>query len=85
MNSQIQFVFMSAVISQVLADYHADYSGEASAYTNYNTYYPDYSYAHNNTLAAHKQHSRRIFTSDYAIGRFQISLVKIINFFFFSY
>ena len=63
MISQLLCVLLG-LLSQVLADYHADYSGQSAAYNNYNTYYPDYGYAYNNSLTESTGHTKRIFNDE---------------------
>ena len=82
MFSQLQCVLLPAVISLVVGDYHTDLSGQAAAYNNYNTYYPDYSYAYNNSVADSRK--RRVFTSDYTLSKmffsfFKFSLLRFVS------
>ena len=76
MLSQLLYVLIG-LLSQVLADYHADYNGQAAAYNNLNTYYPDYEYAYNNSLAVNTGRTKRIFNDDdfqYRGSKYPISL-----------
>ena len=76
MFSQLQCFLLPAVISLVVGDYYRDISGQAAAYNNYNTYYPDYSYAYNNSVADSRK--RRVFTDDYTLSKMFFSFYKFI-------
>ena len=69
MLSQPPFHVLLGVIVLVVGDHHADPSGPAVSYSSYNTYYPDYSYAFNNSVSENPG-KRRLFTSDYSLSKF---------------
>ena len=75
MIGQLQSVLLSVFLTNVLADQHTDFSGQAAAYTNYNTYYPDYGYSYNSSLIASNPRNKRIFNDgDFA---YRLSTVHI--------
>ena len=56
------------VLVLVVGDHHADPSGPVGSYSSYNTYYPDYSYALNNSVSENPG-QRRLFTSNYSLSK----------------
>ena len=68
MIGHIQICVFLAIFSYVIGDYHSDFS-DHSAVTNYNTYYPDYSYAYNYSAIQEPSGYKRTFTEDYNLGK----------------
>ena len=74
MIGHIQICVFLAIFSSGLGDYHSDFS-DHSAVSNYNTYYPDYSYAYN---YSNPSGYKRIFTEDYTLSKILI-FIKELN------
>ena len=65
MTTQLLTALIPALLAQVLAEYQEDSSEQGAAFTNYNTYYPDYE----NYPQSSSQSTKRVFNDDYTASK----------------